>query len=76
MKESIVNSPIWRQKVNVLKSTPGIGPICSMTLIAELPELGSLNRKQIAALVGVAPFNRDSGMMRGKRTIWGGRAEI
>ena len=76
LKESIVKSPIWRQKVNVLKSTPGIGPICSMTLIAELPELGSLNRKQIAALVGVAPFNRDSGMMRGKRTIWGGRARV
>ncbi len=76
LKESIVNSPIWRQKVNVLKSTPGIGPICSMTLVAELPELGSLNRKQIAALVGVAPFNRDSGMMRGKRTIWGGRARV
>ncbi len=76
LKESIVKSPIWRRKVKVLKSAPGIGPISSMTLVAELPELGSLNRKQIAALVGVAPFNRDSGMMRGKRTIWGGRARV
>lgn len=76
LKESIVKSPIWRHKVEVLKSTPGIGPVSSMTLVAELPELGMLNRKQIAALVGVAPFNRDSGMMRGKRTIWGGRGRV
>ena len=76
LKESIVKSPIWKQKVEVLQSTPGIGPVSSVTLVAELPELGSLNRKQIAALVGVAPFNRDSGMMRGKRTIWGGRAKV
>ena len=76
LKESLVKSPIWKQKVEVLKSTPGIGPVSSVTLVAELPELGSLNRKQIAALVGVAPFNRDSGLMRGKRTIWGGRAKV
>ena len=76
LKEAIVKSPIWRQKVEVLKSAPGIGSVSSMTLVAELPELGRLNRKQIAALVGVAPFNRDSGMMRGKRTIWGGRARV
>ena len=76
LKEAIVKSPIWKQKIEVLKSAPGIGPVTSMTLVAELPELGRLNRKQIAALVGVAPFNRDSGMMRGKRTIWGGRARV
>jgi transposase len=55
---------------------PGIGPVISRTLLAELPELGKLNRKQIAALVGVAPLNWDSGMMRGRRAIWGGRATV
>ena len=53
-----------------------MGPQVSLTLLAYLPELGTLNRKQIAALVGVAPFNRDSGTMRGKRTVWGGRARV
>ena len=55
---------------------PGVGPILSFTLLADFPELGTLNRKQIAALGGVAPFNRDSGKMRGKRTIWGGRGVV
>ena len=55
---------------------PGIGPVVSVTLLADLPELGTLDRKQIAALVGLAPLNRDSGTMRGKRTIWGGRATV
>lgn len=72
----IQESPIWREKDNLLKSVPGVGPILSSTLLAELPELGSLNRKQIAALVGVAPLNRDSGRYRGKRTVWGGRAKV
>jgi len=54
----------------------GIGPVVSVTLLADLPELGTLDRKQIAALVGLAPMNRDSGTMRGKRTIWGGRATV
>jgi transposase len=67
-------SPLWREKEDLLRSVPGIGPVTSITLLAELPELGQLNRKQIAALVGVAPFNCDSGKMRGKRAIWGGRA--
>ncbi len=60
----------------LLCSVPGVGRITSLTLLAELPELGTLNRKKIAALVGVAPFNRDSGKYRGRRCIWGGRAEV
>ena len=72
----IEESPMWREKDNLLQSVPGIGPVLSSTLVAELPELGNLNRKQIAALVGVAPFNRDSGKMRGKRSVWGGRASV
>ena len=69
-------SPAWRGKDSLLRTTPGVGPILSITLLADLPELGSLNRKQIAALVGVAPLSRDSGTMRGKRTVWGGRARV
>ncbi len=63
-------------KDELIQSTPGVGPVTSLSLIAELPELGTLNRRQIAALVGVAPFNRDSGVLKGKRTIWGGRAGV
>jgi transposase len=63
-------------KDNLLQSIPGVGKVLSATLLAELPELGKLNRRQIAALVGVAPYNRDSGKMRGKRSIWGGRASV
>jgi transposase len=69
-------SPLWRDKEDLLRSVPGVGPITTATLIAILPELGQLSGKQIAALVGVAPFNRDSGRFRGKRTILGGRAEV
>ena len=58
------------------RSVPGVGPTLTFTLLAELPELGSLDRRQIAALVGVAPLNRDSGSLRGRRTIWGGRAQV
>jgi len=76
MRRFIQGSPIWREKDNLLQSTPGVGPILSTTLLAELPELGILNRKQIAALVGVAPLNRDSGKLRGRRTVWGGRAKV
>lgn len=72
----IQESPIWREKDNLLQSVPGVGPILSSTLLAELPELGTLNRRQIAALAGVAPLNRDSGKFRGKRTVWGGRAKV
>jgi transposase len=76
LDQSIHQSPIWREQEDLLKSVPGIGPVISRTLLAELPELGKLNRKQIAALVGVAPLNWDSGMMRGRRAIWGGRATV
>jgi transposase len=69
-------SPLWREKGNLLRSVPGVGPVLSLTLLAELPELGDLDRRQIAALAGVAPLNRDSGTLRGKRTIWGGRAKV
>lgn len=74
--DSIRGTPVWRERDELLRSVPGIGPIVARTLIADLPELGSLDRKQIAALVGVAPLNRDSGTMRGKRTTFGGRAKV
>ena len=67
---------MWREHDQLLRSVPGVGPVLATTLLAELPELGRLNRKQIAALVGVAPFTRESGQWRGKRTIWGGRAPV
>jgi transposase len=70
----IRGSPLWAAKSDLLQSVPGVGPNLSRTLIAELPELGRLSHRQIAALVGVAPLSRDSGKMRGKRMIWGGRA--
>lgn len=69
-------SSLWHDYDAILQSTPGVGPVLSCTLISQLPELGDLNRKEIAALVGVAPFNRDSGTWRGRRTIWGGRASV
>jgi transposase len=74
--DGIRGTPAWRERDQLLRSVPGIGDVVSRTLIADLPELGSLDRKQIAALVGVAPLNRDSGKMRGRRTIWGGRAKV
>jgi transposase len=76
LKKQLQQSPIWREKDNLLRSVPGVGPVTATTLLAELPELGQLNRKQIAALVGLAPFNCDSGNLRGKRAIWGGRASV
>jgi transposase len=72
----VKKSPIWQAKDKILQSAKGVGPILSLTLISGLPELGTLNRKKIAALVGVAPLNRDSGKFRGRRTIWGGRSAI
>jgi transposase len=69
-------SPIWREKDDLLQSVPGVGPTLSATLLAELPELGSLDRRSLAALVGVAPLNRDSGTLRGIRTTWGGRSGV
>ena len=69
-------SPVWRAQDDLLQSTPGVGPVLSHTLVADLPAWGTLSRQQIAALVGVAPLNRDSGTLRGKRTVWGGRAHV
>jgi len=76
LRQAVSDSPIWRAKEDLLRSVPGIGPVTCTTLLAELPELGRLNRKKIAALVGVAPLNRDSGTMRGRRCIWGGRRRV
>ena len=72
LDDLIQQSPVWRTREELLQRVPGIGPVMSRTVLAERPELGLLNWKQIAALVGVAPFNRDSGQLRGHRTIWGG----
>jgi transposase len=76
LERRIRRSSSWCEKDNLLKSVPGVGKVVSSTLLIELPELGRLNRRKIAALVGVAPLNRDSGNMRGKRTVWGGRARL
>lgn len=74
--ELVRRSPLWRERDDLLQSAPGVGPVLSRTMLAALPELGTLDRKAIAALVGVAPMNRDSGTMRGKRMISGGRASV
>ena len=76
LRRTLRQSPVWREKDDLLRTVPGVGEQLSLTLLAYLPELGTLDRRQIAALVGVAPFNRDSGTLRGKRTVWGGRARI
>ena len=76
LTKEIHESPIWREKDSLYQSVKGVGPVTSMTLLCALPELGKLNRKEIAALVGVAPLNCDSGSKRGKRAIWGGRAQV
>lgn len=76
LDQALQASPLWRAREELLRSVPGVGPILSLTLLAELPELGTLTHKQLAALVGVAPLNRDSGFARGQRIIWGGRARV
>ena len=76
LRQTLRQSPVWREKDDLLRTVPGVGEQVSLSLLAYLPELGTLDRRQIAALVGVAPFNRDSGTLRGKRTVWGGRARI
>jgi transposase len=76
LRQSIEQSPVWRVKEDLLQSVPGIGKTVARTMLALLPELGTLDRKQIAALVGVAPLNRDSGQWRGHRQVWGGRAPV
>jgi transposase len=69
-------SPVWRQRETLDRSVPGIGPVCARTLLLDLPELGTLSRQRLAALVGVAPCHRDSGTLRGTRTTWGGRTHV
>lgn len=76
LQEAITASPLYQAKADLLRSVPGVGPVTAATLLASLPELGHLTRHQIAALVGVAPMNRDSGTARGKRMVWGGRAPV
>ena len=73
LRPMLRQSPVWREKDDLLRTVPGVGEQLSLTLLANRPELGTLDRRQIAALVGVAPFNRDRGAMRGKRHVWGGR---
>lgn len=76
ISDSISNNDIWRDKEEILTSVKGVGPVLTASLLCMLPELGTLNRKKISALVGVCPYNRDSGHFRGKRCISGGRADI
>ena len=76
LERLVRESLIWQEKAALLRSVPGVGPTLSVTLLAELPELEQLNRKQLAALVGVAPLNRDSGTLRGARPVWGGRSSV
>ncbi len=76
IESAIKESPVWMVKDDLLRSVPGVGKVLSMSLLAKMPELGRLDRKQVAALVGVAPLNRDSGKFRGSRRIWGGRADV
>lgn len=76
LRKFVEDSTEWKAKAELLESVKGVGRIVATTLLALLPELGTLNRKQIAALVGVAPFNRDSGIKRGRRAIWGGREAV
>ena len=73
LRQTLRQSPVWRENDDLLRTVPGV---VSLTLLANLPELGTLNRREIAALVGVAPYNRDSGTRRGKRAVWGGRSRV
>ena len=76
LRKRIEKAPLWKAKDDLLKSVPGVGKVTALTLSIDLPELGTLDRKQIAALAGLAPLNRDSGKLLGKRRIWGGRASV
>jgi transposase len=76
LRREMQASPVWRERENLLRTIPGIGPVTSATLLSQLPELGQLDRKAIAKLVGVAPLNRDSGTLRGARRVWGGRGAV
>lgn len=72
----IRNSPLWQHKAEIMQSIPGVGRVTATTFLADLPEIGTLSRREISALVGVCPYSRDSGSFRGRRTIWGGRARV
>jgi transposase len=76
LHDRLRGSPLWRDKDNLLRSVPGVGPVLSMTLLVNVPEAGTIGHKQLAALIGVAPLNRDSGRWRGQRSVWGGRAAV
>ena len=76
LSKTLKRSSVWRENDQIIQSVPGAGPILSINLLANVPELGTLNRRQIAALIGLAPLNRDSGTFRGRRCIWGGRAGV
>lgn len=76
LRRAIAADPAWGEAGVLLRSVPGVGPVLALTLLAELPELGTLTRQQVAALAGVAPLNRDTGRQRGVRTTWGGRAGV
>lgn len=76
LAEAIQAEPAWRARHDLLRSAPGVGPVLATTLLAELPELGTLTRREIALLAGVAPLNADSGTLRGKRRVWGGRGSV
>lgn len=76
LENSVRNSPVWREKDDLLRSVPGVGTVLSLTILSGVPELGTLSNRQMAALVGVAPLNRDSGRHRGGRSVWGGRAHV
>ena len=76
LRQTLRRSPVWREKDDLLRTVPGVGEQLSLTLPANLPELSTLNRREVAALVGVAPYNRDSGALRGKRAVWGGRSRV
>jgi transposase len=76
LRQELQASPVWRARENLLRTIPGIGPVTSATLLSQVPELGQLDRKAIAKLVGVAPLNHDSGTLRGTRHVWGGRGAV
>jgi transposase len=76
LEQMLRQSPLWRDKENLLRGVPGVGPVLCATLLAELPELGRMNRREVAKLAGLAPLIRDSGTRRGRRTVWGGRATV
>ena len=76
LDETIERSPVFKENEALLRSVPGVGPVLCRTLLAELPELSFLSPRELSALVGVAPLNRDSGTLRGRRSVWGGRGRV